>query len=299
MYTIKQAAARAGVSVPLLRAWERRYGVVTPERTASRYRLYDEEDISRLRAMRRLLDDGWGASAAAASVKGMTPEEARALAGREPAAEVEADASVATRLIDSFVDAARRLDAVALETTLDQAWAGGSFEHVADSYLLPMMVAVGDAWHDGSLDVASEHAASHAMLRRLSAAFEAAGRPLPEERPILVGMPPGARHDLGALAFAIAARRAGLPVVYLGPDLPAADWVEAAATTGARAAVIGAVATGDVEPARRVASALRSAYGDLVVAFGGRPAAGRSAEGVTQLPRGLVAAVDALREALA
>ena len=42
MYTIKQAAARSGLSVPTVRAWERRYGVVHPERTASGYRLYDD-----------------------------------------------------------------------------------------------------------------------------------------------------------------------------------------------------------------------------------------------------------------
>ena len=58
MYTIKQAAARSGVGIPLLRAWERRYGIVHPVRTASRYRLYDDESIARLRAMRRLVETG-------------------------------------------------------------------------------------------------------------------------------------------------------------------------------------------------------------------------------------------------
>jgi DNA-binding transcriptional MerR regulator len=39
MYTIRQASLRSGVSIPLLRAWERRYRVVTPSRTAAGYRL--------------------------------------------------------------------------------------------------------------------------------------------------------------------------------------------------------------------------------------------------------------------
>ena len=46
MYKIKEAAARSGVSVPLLRAWERRYGIVSPTRTASGYRLYDEDALA-------------------------------------------------------------------------------------------------------------------------------------------------------------------------------------------------------------------------------------------------------------
>ncbi len=69
MYTIKQAAIRSGVPVQLLRAWERRYGVVAPTRTASRYRLYDDAAIARLRAMRQLIDDGWAPSTAAAHIR--------------------------------------------------------------------------------------------------------------------------------------------------------------------------------------------------------------------------------------
>ena len=74
MYTIKEAAARTGISVALLRAWERRYGVVEPVRTAAGYRVYDDAALDRLRAMRRLVDDGWSPSLAAeAIVRGDPP----------------------------------------------------------------------------------------------------------------------------------------------------------------------------------------------------------------------------------
>ena len=52
MYTIKQAAIRSGLTIPTIRAWERRYGVVLPERTKSGYRLYDDDALDRLLAMR-------------------------------------------------------------------------------------------------------------------------------------------------------------------------------------------------------------------------------------------------------
>jgi DNA-binding transcriptional MerR regulator/methylmalonyl-CoA mutase cobalamin-binding subunit len=299
MYTIKQAAARAGVSVPLLRAWERRYGVVHPERTASGYRLYDEGAISRLAAMRRLLDGGWSASNAAASVREMGDEEVRSLA-QPPDADSAAAAGerAGDGLIGRFAEAAGKLDLAEIEQALDQAFSRGSFEHVASVYLLPMMVAVGDAWPSGQIDIAGEHAASHAMLRRLAAAFEASGRSLADDRPVLVGLPPGARHELGALTFAVALRRAGLAVTYLGQDLPADDWVEAARMTRARAAVIGVVTAADLRPARRVAAALRDAQPDLVIAVGGRAAGSATTGGLLHLPDDLVAAVDLLRGAL-
>ena len=69
---LKEAAARTGLTVPVLRAWERRYGVVAPMRTAGGYRIYDEAALLRLRSMRRLVDDGWSPSAAAAAINAGT-----------------------------------------------------------------------------------------------------------------------------------------------------------------------------------------------------------------------------------
>ena len=67
MYTIKEASARSGVGAPLIRAWERRYGVRHPVRTPAGYRLYDDAAIRVLVAMRSLRGDrldglGGGAS---------------------------------------------------------------------------------------------------------------------------------------------------------------------------------------------------------------------------------------------
>ncbi|MDH4334435.1 MAG: MerR family transcriptional regulator [Chloroflexota bacterium] len=303
MYTIKQAAARAAVSVPLLRAWERRYQIVEPERTAAGYRLYDETAISRLLAMRQLIDDGWGPSAAAASIRGMTDEAVQGLIEEHPPAQDPTPgplaAAAADELVARFVAAAEAVDQVGVEAVLDEAFARGSFEQVAQTSLMPMMVALGVAWQAGKLDIAAEHAASHAMLRRLARAFDAAGRPIAGDRPVLVGLPPGARHELGALAFAAVARRAGLPVVYLGVDLPTADWVEAVRASAARAAVIGVISPADADAADRVADALRGSQPGLVVAFGGSAAPFAAATGVLRLPENLLAAVDLLRARLA
>jgi DNA-binding transcriptional MerR regulator/methylmalonyl-CoA mutase cobalamin-binding subunit len=261
--------------VPLLRAWERRYGIVEPARTAAGYRLYDDDALSRIRTMRRLIDAGWTPSTAAGAIlSGETidlPDAATEARGSAPPGGAPETADV--DLASAFVEAAIALDADGIERVLDRMFATGSFESVADAHLLPALVALGDAWAAGRLGVAGEHAASHAALRRLAAAFQAAGRAAPAEGTVLVGMPPNVRHELGALAFATAARRAGLPVLYLGSDLPVDDWVATARTSRARAAVIGVLTAADVRPAVDVATALRSAAKDVEILFGGRSAA--------------------------
>jgi MerR family transcriptional regulator, light-induced transcriptional regulator len=310
MYTIKQAAARTGIPIALLRAWQTRYGIVEPRRSPSGYRLYDDEAIDRLRSMRALVDSGWAPSAAATAI----------LAGEAPAPTVEpapatrptapgAGSDGAAARIEAFVAAAIALDSVRLERVLDEMFARGSFEGVTTDEVLPALQAIGDAWAEGRLGVGGEHAASHAVLRRLAGAYQAAGRPSDADGAILVGLPPGSRHELGALAFAVAARRAGLPVLYLGPDLPAADWVATAADTRARAAVIGSPTRADAGPAAEVARALAAEDAGLSIAFGGHGAATAAADLATAepgaaaravaLPDDLVEAVDRVASVLA
>ena len=91
-------------------------------------------------------------------------------------------------MIARFVAAAEANDSVDTEGSLDEMLASGSFESVVDDLLLPAAAALGDAWADGRLSVAGEHAASAAMGRRLSAAFQAAG--VPRKVSVVVGLPP-------------------------------------------------------------------------------------------------------------
>jgi methanogenic corrinoid protein MtbC1 len=301
MYTIKEAAVRTGVPIDVLRAWERRYGVVAPARTAAGYRLYDESALERLRWMRALIADGWQPSAAASAILAGTVEVPPLVAAETTGAAQRTSAEAQATAITAFVGAAAAFDTGGLERALDEMFATGSFEAVADRLVLPALVAIGDAWADGRISVAAEHAASQAVHRRLAAAFQAAGRSPDGRGAVLVGLPPGSRHELGALAFAVAARRAGLPILYLGPDLPLADWIATARRTKARAAVIGVPMATDVDAAAEVATRLISGGGGLVVAVGGKGGIlvrDRAAADVVVLPEPMAEAVDTLRARL-
>jgi methylmalonyl-CoA mutase cobalamin-binding subunit len=130
-------------------------------------------------------------------------------------------------------------------------------------------------------------------------AFQASGLPARDRGMVLVGLPPGARHELGALIFSIAARRAGLPVMHLGADLPVADWLDAAMQTDAAAVVVGVVSRMDVASAQALVDALQAARPMMPIAVGGQAADQVIASGVLALPAGVTAAVDAVRAAIA
>jgi MerR family transcriptional regulator, light-induced transcriptional regulator len=281
MYTIKQAARLTGVSEASLRAWERRYEVVAPHRTEAGYRIYSDADLAVLRAMRRLVDAGSTPSVAARTVR--SGGGARIIDAPD---------------VDAFVRAAARVDVIGIERALDRGLALGSFEHAVEHWLFPALAALGDAWADGTVDVAGEHAASAAAHRRLAAAFQAAGHDSRAPR-VVVGLPPGSQHELGALAFATALKRKGLDVVYLGANVPEVSWVAAVTASSAAAAVLAVVMP---EDRRAAASTARRLLGDpeiggLVVAAGGRSCADL-VPGVHALPASLDAGAQALDDLL-
>jgi DNA-binding transcriptional MerR regulator len=271
MYTIKQASLRSGVGIPLIRAWERRYGVLRPVRTASGYRMYDDAAIATLIRVRQLTEAGWSASEASRAI----------IAGEVPTAGAPVKSSGPpdgrTDLSGRFVEASQRRDVAALGSVLDTMFAQGSFEAVVDDLLMPALVALGDAWAEGRVDVAAEHATTAAVQRRLAQLYEAAATV--EGLRTVVGLPPGARHELGALAFGVALRRQGAGVLYLGADVPAASWAEVMREPRSVVAVISVVREDDRPPAMEVIRAVRARAPGAVLALGAAAARWADATG--------------------
>jgi DNA-binding transcriptional MerR regulator/methylmalonyl-CoA mutase cobalamin-binding subunit len=269
MYTIKRASEMVGVPVATLRAWQRRYGVVNPGRSVSGYRLYGADDIAVLRRMQALVASGWSpreAAAAAAAAEGDLETELTDLPRDEPRRSRSAQRAGTAPL--DLVAAAAALDPAAITRLLDDHFATGSFEQVVDGWLLPELERLGQAWADGAVSVAGEHLAAAAVQRRLSAAFDAAALDSGRSPLLLTGLPPGCRHELGILAFATAARRQGLAVVYLGPDLPLRDWLTAADRHQPDAVVIAVPTLSDVVPALEIVEGLAGRH--ELIGIGGR-----------------------------
>jgi len=258
MYTIKRAAELVGVSESTLRAWERRYGVATPQRTDAGYRLYDDDAVRTLSLMHSLVRAGWSAREAAEETRTRTEPEGPAGGARR---------QEATDAGESLVRVAAGLDAPGLSRLLDAWFAAAPFEQVVDTVLLPALVELGRAWESGRVTVAGEHLVAHGIGRRLAAAYDGSGD-LRRGPHVLAGLPPGSRHELGLLSFAGAARRAGLAVTYLGADVPLDDWV-AAARQGADGVVLAASMPEDDAALAAVVAALADASPGLPVAVGG------------------------------
>jgi len=116
-YPIRVVIARTGLTADVLRAWERRYGAVHPQRSAGGQRLYSEEDVTRLTLLRRATLAGHSI----AEVARLRTEALEALVDEPRAAAERAAADMDSAVVRSALAAAERLDGPALEATLKRA----------------------------------------------------------------------------------------------------------------------------------------------------------------------------------
>lgn len=235
-YPVRLVALRTGLSPHVLRAWERRYGVVVPTRTEGGQRLYSDLDIARLLRLRRLSERGHaiGRIASLSLAELIRLEEQTPAVSADPATE-EADGIAAAALL-----AVQRLDAVELQAVLERAAVTLGVPAFLDHVVSPFLERVGQEWSRGTVSVAQEHMAS-AVVRRvlgwLLRVYEVRnGAPR-----LVVATPPHHAHELGALMAAATAAAEGWIVTYLGPDLPIPDLVSAVGLSGARAVAFSAV----------------------------------------------------------
>src|SRR3954454_1111246 len=267
---IGELSRRTGVGVDTLRAWERRYGLLRPQRSAGGFRLYRPGDQERVSAMKALIDSGVSA-AEAARLAAETGSRPRGAAQPEEASDHA----------DRLMAALDRFDEADANAILDDAIARFTIDAVASRVLLPALHEIGTRWESGDISVAEEHFATALLRGRMLALarnWGAGSGPL-----ALLACPPGEQHDLGLIAFGLVLRQRGWRIALLGGDTPIETIADAVAKLSPNSVVLAAV-TG--EPFERVADQIRALTAVTTVLIGGEGASEKLAErlGARALP---------------
>lgn len=248
---------RTGLTPHVLRAWERRYGAVSPGRTKGGQRLYSDMDVGRLRLLKRATEGGRAIGAVASlsteEVARLVGEDARAVEGpgRVSEAGTVAGEQETQRVLGECLRAAERLDGAGLKGELMRAAVRVTVWELLYGVVTPLLTRVGELWEAGELRPAQEHVVSAAVRQVLDwlltdMASGAGG----ESGPVLVlGTVEGELHEFGAMLAGVVAADVGWRVVYLGPSLPAAELAMAAERSGAWAVGVSVVCMeGPVSP---------------------------------------------------
>lgn len=252
---IGELSRRVGVSPELLRAWERRYGLLQPARSPGGLRLYSPEDVARVEGMQRHLSEGVAAAEAAALAlrddapgppEGVGPEAIRA----------------------ELAEALANFDEPRAQAVIDRLLAVATVETLLSDVVVPYLAELGARWERGDASIAQEHFASSVLRGRLLGL--ARGWGLGVGPLAVLACLPGEQHDLGLISFGLALRARGWRVVYLGPDTPIETVSAASARLEPSLIVLNAVGPDRVAP---VLGELQELARKYTVALGGRAAA--------------------------
>ncbi len=226
MMTIKTVCAITGVKPVTLRAWERRYGLVRPQRSAKGQRLYTQDDVNRILRVLALTRDG------------VAVGHAKEALDAEPARVAPtADEGRWPMYRRRFAAAVAAFDELELEAIYDEALALHSVDTVDRMLLLPILKELGQRWSTVAGGVAEEHFISTYARHKIGARFHHR-RAHPDGAKILAACAPGEQHEIGLLLFALAAHDAGFRVVLLGANVPFPEVAAAAHRTRCDVVVI-------------------------------------------------------------
>jgi MerR family transcriptional regulator, light-induced transcriptional regulator len=227
LYNIGAATRMTGISIARLRAWERRYGFPLSARTAGGHRLYSEHDVARLRWIRLQIDQGMQTSQA---IQALHYQEASGrLAYGQPVPTPTEQASQALPAVSSQEVGRDQLVHALIHHNAekaDQIMAEGLPLLHPEGLILdvvgPAMVAIGDAWANNEIDVATEHFATNYLRQRLLMWLLSAP-PAYDTAPIVLACAPDEWHEGGLLMAAALLSRRRWPVAYLGQAVPLSD----------------------------------------------------------------------------
>jgi len=265
-YPLRAVVRLTGLSPDVLRAWERRHGVVTPTRTPGGTRRYSADDLERLRLLKAAVEAGhrigkiadWGL------------DELR----QRTANEVPGDHRLA-----EIIEAVDRLDELTAQRLLSVQLSVLGSAGFAREVALPLVREVGVRWAEGRLGIASEHLATGILRSQLGAALHPTAASIRGPR-ILFATPSGERHELGLLMAALTALGAGARPLFLGIEIPVEDLLAAVEQSDARAVAV-SIVTLPPEQAARTLAALRGGLDEEVALW-----VGGSGAGGFELPEG-------------
>ena len=225
---IKTVAIQTGLTQFVIRAWEKRYNVVTPLRTETNRRLYSDADISRLTLLRLATEAGHSIG----RIAKLPTEELLELTGTdetvaqfsEIAKEGGSQAVSLRSCIASCIAAVKQFDTQTLESMLFRASVTFSQPVFLEKLIVPLMQEIGEQWQAGTLRIAHEHLAA-AVVRTLLGNIRQESDISDAMPNLVVATPRGQLHEIGALIAGITAASQGWQVTYLGTNLPAEEIV--------------------------------------------------------------------------
>lgn len=275
-FNLKVVLQETNIAADTLRAWERRYGLPMPQRTAGGHRLYSQYDIETIKWLLARQYEGLSISRAVDLWNEHNASGVDPLAGFSPSTFTSVQATPAIYIspdtnLDSlraqWIEACMKFSEANSEQVLNQAFSMFPVESVCMEIMQKGMVEIGSLWYENGASVQQEHFASGLAMRRLDLLLSASPAPT-RNQTVLIGCPPNEWHTFTTLLLALLLRRRGLNVIYLGANVPTEQFEETVKSVNAKLVILVAQTLITVASLQTTALALTNLR--TPVGYGGR-----------------------------
>jgi MerR family transcriptional regulator, light-induced transcriptional regulator len=226
VFPIRTVSTITGVNAITLRAWERRYGLVKPVRTAGGHRVYTRANIDSIHSILAMLENGISIG-----------RVRNALPARAPADKRSRDQGPWGRYREQMATAVAQFDEGRLEELYNELLSRHPMDHVTREVLMPLLRMLGEVWQTAVGAVAEEHFLGVYLRNKLGARFHHRGRGATGPK-LVVACLPGEQHEVGILLFALAAHDHRFRLVLLGANMPLSELGYAARRSQASAIIL-------------------------------------------------------------
>ena len=220
MYRIHRFSKLTGLSTHVIRAWEKRYGLVAPVRGVNRYRLYNDEDVRFFKYLKTCVDEGTSIGELAAIGREVLLKQVQ-----QELVETADIPPPSQGLVSDLIQTLISHDRAGFERRLNGALAVIPFEEALHRFLLPLQERVGQCWHDGQLGIAQEHYSTNQIRQKIFSAINQL-RIAEDGLRVVVACPEEERHEIAAMTVAYLCSARGCRVHYLGGNLPIPELVK-------------------------------------------------------------------------
>ena len=219
-YTIRDLEKLSGIKAHTIRIWEKRYGLIEPQRTSTNIRTYCDLDLKRLLNISLLNHNGFKISRIARLSNDELSEKIYHL--QQNSTDTESQ-------IKSLTIAMMELDEDKFEKITSRAIIQLGFEDTIIKVIYPFFQQIGIMWQTGIINPAQEHFVSNLIRQKMIMAIDSQITVnSPDHKSFMLFLPEGELHELGLLFFAYLIKKRGHRLIYLGQSVPMNDLIEAA-----------------------------------------------------------------------
>ena len=215
VYSIKDLENLSGIKAHTLRIWEQRYDIISPKRTETNIRYYDDQDLKLVLNISLLQEHGYKIS----KIAGMSPD-----AMHQQVLDLSDHGNRHNDQIQALTIAMIDLDEARFEKIVARCVLQAGFEHTMIQVIYPFLTKIGILWQTGSINPAQEHFITNLIRQKLIVATDGQSSEYGvDAKKYMLFLPSGELHELSLLFSNFLLRTRRQRVIYLGQNLPFKD----------------------------------------------------------------------------